>query len=127
MLPKLQTNVCDVLNHSAVVNLKRMVLNSFPLYNWQTMRIKFHPFRSFDILPKEKIKSACRLIYLNPSCYTLMPFLAKDVHVVIFDHDLAVQLKAQFLALQSEEDRRVWLNQKREEHREIENVGIIHS
>ncbi|KAJ3911115.1 hypothetical protein F5877DRAFT_86453 [Lentinula edodes] len=87
-----------------LVNLKRMVLNSFPLYNWQTMRIKFHPFRLFDILPKEKIKSA-----------------SKDVHVVIFDHDLAVQLKAQFLVLQSEEDRCIWLNQKREEHREIEN------
>ncbi|KAJ3872873.1 hypothetical protein F5051DRAFT_444771 [Lentinula edodes] len=84
--------------------IAKKLFNSFHIYDWQALRIMLHPFRSFDILPKEKIKSA-----------------SKDVYDVIFDYDVAVRLKAQFLALQSEEDRLAWLDRKREERQEIEN------
>ncbi|KAJ3899020.1 hypothetical protein F5879DRAFT_994177 [Lentinula edodes] len=75
---------------------------SFPEYHWQALSL-LEPFTSYNILPREWINGT-----------------GKDSKYLIFNNEIAMALRTQFIALSSEEDRRVWINQKRKEYQEIE-------
>ncbi|KAJ3966013.1 hypothetical protein EV361DRAFT_954471 [Lentinula raphanica] len=72
----------------------------FRLYKWRNFYEELYPFTSFEIMPRERVRGA-------------------DHDDIIVDWDVAKELKAQFMALESEETRRSWLIQKREEHEAI--------
>ncbi|KAJ3872928.1 hypothetical protein F5051DRAFT_444736 [Lentinula edodes] len=74
----------------------------FTIYNWHILSHELYPFTSLQILSQEKIK-------------------VKDRDTTIINYEAALKLKAQYVALKSEEDRRAWIKQKFRERRAIDN------
>ncbi|KAJ3963781.1 hypothetical protein EV361DRAFT_956624 [Lentinula raphanica] len=72
----------------------------FPQWS-SRLHISLGPFVHFDVVPKERI--------------TVGSFQR-----TVYDHDVAEELSAQYLALESEQDRRAWVDQKQKELQAIE-------
>ncbi|KAJ3884728.1 hypothetical protein GG344DRAFT_83591, partial [Lentinula edodes] len=86
--------------HGVFALLQR--LWNFTIYNWHILSHELYPFTSLQILSQEKIK-------------------VKDHNTTIINYKAALKLKAQYVALKSEEDRRAWIKQKFRERRAINN------
>ncbi|KAJ3768735.1 hypothetical protein FB446DRAFT_706780 [Lentinula raphanica] len=78
----------------------RDCVQSFRIFRRRHFSEELHPFTSFDILTTETVRG-------------------KDHDDIIVDFDQAKELRAQFMALRSAEDRRLWLIQKREDREAI--------
>ncbi|KAJ3753176.1 hypothetical protein EV360DRAFT_88029 [Lentinula raphanica] len=78
----------------------RDCVKGFCVYEWRYLSEKLYPFTSLDIIPRETVRE-------------------NDVDNVIVDFRRATNLRAQFMALGSEEDRHSWIVQKREDHQAI--------
>ncbi|KAJ3915366.1 hypothetical protein F5877DRAFT_69955 [Lentinula edodes] len=75
----------------------------FPMYSWELLsHLKPFPFK--DVLPREKIKRT-----------------AKESYHYIYDQHTATEMKRAFVGLKTEEDRHMWINQKKEELQELES------
>ncbi|KAJ3898634.1 hypothetical protein F5879DRAFT_1066131 [Lentinula edodes] len=80
---------------------------TFPLYNWAYLRNTLRPFNSLEILPKEKVKGK-----------------SKGQYDIIYNPPVALRLKVEFMSLQSEEERRIWMDRKRKEFRDLQEDAI---
>ncbi|KAF8828951.1 hypothetical protein HHX47_DHR3001101 [Lentinula edodes] len=77
---------------------------SFPLYKWNDLYAILYPFISFDILPKEKVKGIS----------------GRNCEDMVYDGQVALKFKAQYVSFQSDEERLAWVTRKRNERKEIE-------
>ncbi|KAJ3925019.1 MAG: hypothetical protein NXY57DRAFT_968553 [Lentinula lateritia] len=77
---------------------------NFPLYQWNVLYDTLYLLTSFDILPKEKVKGIS----------------GRNLEDLIYNGQVASKFRAQFMALQSQEERCDWVSQKREERQAIE-------
>ncbi|KAJ3717804.1 hypothetical protein C8R42DRAFT_644438 [Lentinula raphanica] len=76
--------------------------NSFRIFDWRSLHDELYPLTAFEIISKEKVR---------------IPGKAYDVFII--DNQKLSDLKAEFAALESEEHRHSWLNQKRREQTAI--------
>ncbi|KAJ3752747.1 hypothetical protein EV360DRAFT_88444 [Lentinula raphanica] len=84
----------------------RDCLTTFRIFNWLDLLYELRPFVSFEILIKEKIQG-------------------KDQDDIIFDFKKASRLRAEFMALESDEARQTWIIRKREERTEIVDHAFL--
>ncbi|KAJ3716991.1 hypothetical protein C8R42DRAFT_724633 [Lentinula raphanica] len=91
---------CDNVLWTLRVRCCRGCEKGFPRWT-SRLHISLGPFVHFNIIPKERI-------------------IVENFERIIYDQDVAKELSAQYLALESEQDRRAWVDQKQKELQEIE-------